>query len=105
MESLLRAREEKLRGELRADDLIEKNRSRSVERLREAYGDMLLRYNAEHSGDRPRQEMADALTSAANELFALLPAPYIPTARRGGSGWAGCSPCWRPRCAPWRPCC
>ena len=72
MESLLRAREEKLRGELWADDLIEKNRSRSVERLREAYGDMLLRYNAEHSGDRPRQEMADALTSAANELFALL---------------------------------
>ena len=40
MESLLRAREEKLRGELRADDLIEKNRSRSVERLREAYGDI-----------------------------------------------------------------
>ena len=72
MESLLCAREEKLRGELQADDLIEKDRSRSVERLREAFGDILLRYNAEYSGDRPRQAMADALTSTADELFALL---------------------------------
>ena len=77
MESLLRAREEKLRGELRADDLIEKNRSRSVERLREAYGDMLLRYNAEHSGDRPRQEMADALTSAGYTVVSAQ-AEYVP---------------------------
>ena len=70
MESLLRAREEKLRGELRADDLIEKNRSRSVERLREAYGDMLLRYNAEHfTGGRKNW---DEFLDASEELYAIL---------------------------------
>jgi len=79
MESLLREQEDKLRGELQADDLIEKNRSRSVERLREAFGDILLRYNAEYSGDRPRQAMADALTSTAEELFALLQAGAVHT--------------------------
>ena len=72
MEALLRAQEEKLRGELQADDLIEKDRKRSVERLRGAFGELLLRYNAEYSGDRPRQAMADGLTASAGELFALL---------------------------------
>ena len=81
MEGLLRAREEKLRGELQADDLIEKNRRRSVERLREVFGDMLLRYNADNSDDRPRQAMADGLTATANELFALLTAGTVRTER------------------------
>ena len=85
MESLLRAREDKLRGELRSDDLIEKNRARSVERLRDAFGDMLLRYNAEHSEERPLQAMADALTATADELFALLQTGSLHTesTRRG----------------------
>ena len=65
MESLLRAREEKLRGELRADDLIEKNRSRSVERLREAYGDKLILV-----GDTARPgQIYDALHSAHDRAF------------------------------------
>ncbi len=79
MEDLLRAREEKLRGELQADDRIEKNRGRSVERLREAFGDMLLRYNAENAGDRPRQAMADALTAAVCETLALLQTGTVKT--------------------------
>lgn len=72
MEGLLRAREERLRGELTADDQIEKDRKRSVERLREAFGEMLLRYNAEYSDDRTRQALADCLTATAGELFPLL---------------------------------
>jgi len=79
MEALLRAREDKLRGELRSDDLIDKNRARSVERLRETFGDMLLRYNADCSDDQPRQAMADALTATAGELFALLTAGRVQT--------------------------
>ena len=79
MEDLLRARADKLRGELQADDLIDKNRARSVERLREAFGDMLLRYNADNSDDRFRQAMADGLTATANELFALLLAGTVKT--------------------------
>ena len=72
MESLLRAREEKLLYELRSDDLIEKDRRRSVERLREAFGDMLLRYNADHSGDRTRQALADCLVASVSEMLPLL---------------------------------
>jgi len=77
MEELLRADEEKLRGELRADTLIDKNRARSAERLREAFGEALLRYNAANVGDRTRQALADCLTATADEMLPLLLAGTI----------------------------
>ena len=72
MEDLLRADEEKLRSELRADDLIDKNRALSVERLRGAFGEALLRYNAAAAGDRPRQAAADCVTAAVSQMLDLL---------------------------------
>ena len=77
MEELLKADGEKLRSELRADTMIDKNRDRSVERLREAFGEALLRYNAANVGDRTRQALADCLTATADELLPLLLAGTI----------------------------
>jgi hypothetical protein len=77
MESLLKANEERLRGELRSDAVIDKNRVRSVERLRQALGEALLRYNAESVGDRNRQALADCLTATADEMLSLLLAGTI----------------------------
>ena len=77
MEGLLKADEERLRGELRADDMIDNNPARSVERLREALGNALLRYNAESVGDRNRQAAADCMTAAADEMLGLLLAGRI----------------------------
>ena len=44
-DSLLRADEEKIRNELRADASIDQSRKQSVDRLSELFSGMLLRYN------------------------------------------------------------
>ena len=77
VEGLLRADEEKLRSELRADDMIDGDRALSTERLRNAFGEVLLRYNAAASGDKPRQAMADCLTAAAGDMLGLLQAGTV----------------------------
>ena len=79
LEALLSADEEKLRRELRADDTIEKSRAKSVERLRAALGEALLRYNAANTGDRTRQAMADSLAAAVGEMLGLLNAGTVRT--------------------------
>ena len=83
MEALLSADEEKLRGELRADDMIEKSRAKSVERLRGAFGEALLRYNAANTADKSRQALADCLAAVAGDMLGLLNAG---TVRSEGSG-------------------
>ncbi len=77
MEGLLKADEERLRGELRSDAVIDKNPVRSVERLREALGSALPRYNAASVGDRNRQAAAECLTATADEMLSLLLAGTI----------------------------
>ena len=89
VEGLLTADGEKLRNELRADSLIDKDRSLSADRLRDAFGDVLLRYNAAASGDRPRQALADCLTASVSDMLGLLLAGTVkkdgdkPTVRMG----------------------
>ena len=96
VESLLTADEEKLRNELRADGLIDNDRSLSVERLRSAFGDVLLRYNAAASGDRPRQAVADCITAAVSDMLGLLLAGTVKkTAPKPACAWARwCCCCW-----------
>ena len=77
VEGLLRADEEKLRNQLRADEVIDKDRALSVERLRGAFGEVLLRYNAAASADRPRQALADCLTAAVSDMLGLLQAGTV----------------------------
>ena len=92
LEALLSADEEKLRSELRADDMIEKSRAKSVERLRAALGEALLRYNAANTGDRTRQALADCLAATAGEMLGLLNAGTVRTegsARRVRVGAVG----------------
>lgn len=92
MEALLSADEEKLRQELRADEMIDKSRARSVERLRDALGEALLRYNAANTGDRTRQAMADCLAATVGEMLGLLNAGTVRTeseARRVRVGAVG----------------
>ena len=74
MQSLLDSEEEKLRGELRADALIDRNRKQSVVRLNDVFSQMLLRYNAANSDDRTRQAIADGLTATAQDMLGLLQA-------------------------------
>lgn len=77
MESLFLTDEEKLRNQLRADEVIDKDRALSVERLRGAFGEVLLRYNAASSADRPRQALADCLTAVAGDMLGLLQAGTV----------------------------
>ena len=77
VESLLKADEDKLRSELKADDIIDSDRALSVERLRGTFGQVLLRYNAAASGDRPRQALADCLTAAVSDMLGLLQAGTV----------------------------
>ena len=81
VESLLLADEEKLRSELAADTVIDNDRTLSAERLRGTFGDVLLRYNAAASADRPRQALADCLTAVVSDMLGLLQAG---TVRRDG---------------------
>ena len=46
MSGLLKADEEKIRNELKADAAFDKNRKQSAVRLDDAFSKMLLRYNA-----------------------------------------------------------
>ena len=58
--SLLSADEERIRNELKADAIVDKNRRQSVIRLDETLSHILLRYNAAHVEDGRRQALADA---------------------------------------------
>ena len=72
MEQLLKAEEEKIRGEIKADTTVDRNREQSVSRLREALGQTLLRYNAANAGDMVRQGLADSLTATAQDSLGYL---------------------------------
>ena len=70
--SLLNADEERIRNELKADAIVDKNRRQSVVRLDETISHILLRYNAAHSDDPSRQALADSLTASVREMLDLL---------------------------------
>ena len=72
MEQLLKAEEEKIRGEIKADTTVDRNREQSVSRLKEALGQTLLRYNAANAGDMVRQGLADSLTATAQDSLGYL---------------------------------
>ena len=74
MSALLKADEEKTRTALRADDVIDRNRKQSADRLNELLGKILLQYNAAYSGDGSRQALADALTASVQDMLPLLTA-------------------------------
>ena len=74
MTALLKAEEETARNQLRADALIDRNRRQSADRLNELLGEVLLRYNAAHSGDSRRQALADGMTAAVQDMLPLLTA-------------------------------
>ena len=72
MEQLLKAEEEKIRGEIRADTTIDQDRTQSVSRLKETLAHVLLRYNAENSGNQTRQAIADSMTAAIQDACGFL---------------------------------
>lgn len=72
MSGLLKADEEKLRSELKADALYDKDRKQSAVRLDEAFSKILLRYNAACTDDPMRQALADCQTAAVRDMLALL---------------------------------
>ena len=74
MSGLLKADEEKLRSELKADALYDKDRKQSAVRLDEAFSRILLRYNAACTDDPMRQALADCQTAAVRDMLALLTA-------------------------------
>lgn len=74
MSGLLKADEEKLRSELKADALYDKDRKQSAVRLDEAFSKILLRYNAACTDDPMRQALADCQTAAVRDMLALLTA-------------------------------
>ena len=67
MEQLLKAEEEKIRGEIRADITVDQDRTQSVSRLKETLAQVLLRYNAANSGNQTRQAIADSMTAALQD--------------------------------------
>ena len=72
MEQLLKAEEEKIRGEIRADTTIDQDRTQSVSRLKETLAHVLLRYNAANSGNQTRQAIADSMTAAIQDACGFL---------------------------------
>ena len=72
MEQLLKAEEEKIRGEIRADTTIDQDRTQSVSRLKETLAQVLLRYNAAISGNQTRQAIADSMTAAIQDACGFL---------------------------------
>ncbi len=70
--SLLKADEERIRTELKADATVDKNRRQSVVRLDEVLSHILLRYNAAHTDDGKRQAIADCVTASVREMLDLL---------------------------------
>ncbi len=74
MSSLLKADEEKIRSELKADTAFDKNRKQSAVRLDETFSKMLLRYNAACTDDPVRQALADCEISTVRDMLPLLTA-------------------------------
>lgn len=74
MSGLLKADEEKLRSELKADALYDKDRKQSAVRLDETFSKILLRYNAAYTDDPMRQALADCQTAAVRDMLTLLTA-------------------------------
>ena len=72
MEQLLKAEEEKIRGEIRADITVDQDRGQSVLRLKETLAQVLLRYNAANSGNQTRQAIADSMTAAIQDACGFL---------------------------------
>ena len=72
LSSLLAAEEESLRNTLRADEVIDRNRKQSLDRLNETFDHMLLRYNAANADDRVRQAAADCQAAAVRDMLGLL---------------------------------
>ena len=72
MEQLLKAEEEKIRGEIRADTTIDQDRTQSVSRLKGTLAQVLLRYNAANSGNQTRQAIADSMTAAIQDACGFL---------------------------------
>ena len=72
MEQLLKAEEEKIRGEIRADTTIDQDKTQSVSRLKETLAQVLLRYNAANSGNQTRQAIADSMTAALQDSCSFL---------------------------------
>ena len=72
MEQLLKAEEEKIRGEIRADTTIDQDKTQSVSRLKETLAQVLLRYNAANSGNQTRQAIADSMTAAIQDACGFL---------------------------------
>ena len=72
MEQLLKAEEEKIRGEIRADTTIDQDRTQSVSRLKETLAQVLLRYNAANSGNQTRQAIANSMTAAIQDACGFL---------------------------------
>ncbi len=70
--SLLSADEERIRNELKADAIVDKNRRQSVIHLDETISRILLRYNAAHVDDGRRQALADCMTSGIREMLELM---------------------------------
>ena len=72
IEQLLKAEEEKIRGEIRADTTIDQDKTQSVSRLKETLAQVLLRYNAANSGNQTRQAIADSMTAAIQDACGFL---------------------------------
>ena len=72
IEQLLKAEEEKIRGEIRADATIDQDRTQSVSRLKETLAQVLLRYNAANSGNQTRQAIANSMTAAIQDACGFL---------------------------------
>ena len=72
MEQLLKAEEEKIRGEIRADITVDQDRGQSVLSLKETLAQVLLRYNAANSGNQTRQAIADSMTAAIQDACGFL---------------------------------
>ena len=72
MEQLLKAEEDKIRGEIRADITVEQDRGQSVLSLKETLAQVLLRYNAANSGNQTRQAIADSMTAAIQDACGFL---------------------------------
>ena len=72
MEQLLKAEEEKIRGEIRADITVDQDRGQSVLSLKETLAQVLLRYNAANSGNQTRQAIADSMTAALQDSCSFL---------------------------------
>ena len=72
MSSLLKADEETIRNELKANAAFDKNRKQSAVRLDEVFSRILLRYNAACTDNPERQALADCETAAVREMTELL---------------------------------